>query len=67
MRDRLDKMEKSHGELQAKVNKPQPAPPLPYSDNILGIKVTATTDPPSLKNGDTLKYNAATGAFEFKP
>jgi hypothetical protein len=41
-------------------------PAQPFNDNILGIKVKATTDPSSLKDGATLVYSAATGQFEFK-
>ena len=65
LRERMDNLQKSHEELKAQQAKPQPAPALPYSDNVLGIKVKATTDPPSLQNGQTIRYNSATGAFEF--
>jgi hypothetical protein len=37
------------------------------STGLLGINIKAGTDPTSLKNGDSLRYNSATGEFEFGP
>jgi hypothetical protein len=37
----------------------------PFTTDIAGIKVNATTDPLSLQNGWTVRYNSATGQFDF--
>ena len=36
-----------------------------FNDNIGGIKVKSPTDPSTLKNGYTIRYNSKTGQFEF--
>lgn len=38
-----------------------------FTGDIQGIQIKATTDPSSLKNNYTLRYNSATGQFEFGP
>ena len=56
LRDEIQKM---------RAEKPsEPARPK-FNDNILGIKVKAVTDPSSLQNGFTLRYNSATGQLEW--
>ena len=40
-------------------------PAVPFNDNIQGIKIRATTDPSSLVNGATIRFNSSTGEFEF--
>ncbi len=35
------------------------------NSQIAGISVKSVTDPSTLKNGYTIRYNAATGQFEF--
>lgn len=37
------------------------------NDNINGVKIKGPTDSSTLKNSDTLRYNSATGEFEFGP
>jgi hypothetical protein len=54
-----------HGKLKAQAG--ASAAKQAFTGDIQGIKVKAVTDPLSLKNGWTLKYNAATGELEFAP
>jgi hypothetical protein len=36
-----------------------------FTQEIQGIQVKAVTDPSSLQNGYTIRFNSATGQFEF--
>jgi uncharacterized protein YlxW (UPF0749 family) len=36
-----------------------------FTGDIQGIKVKAVTDPSSLQNGYTIRFNSKTGEFEF--
>ncbi len=36
-----------------------------FNDNIQGLKVKAATDPSTLKDGYTLRWNAKSAQFEF--
>jgi|SRR5271166_1620486 len=39
----------------------------PFTTDLAGIKINATTDPLSLQDGWSPKYDAKTGQFVFKP
>ncbi len=57
LRDELQKMQ--GGKDSAKVEKSK------FTGDIQGIGIKAVTDSSSLQNGYTIRYNAATGQFEF--
>lgn len=57
LRDELQKMHASSTKSDS--NKPS------FTGDIQGIRVKAVTDPSSLQNGFTIRYNSASGQFEF--
>lgn len=65
MREQLEGHKKTIAELHGKI-KAQNGKKA-FTGDIQGIKVKAVTDMLSLKNGWSLKYNAATGELEFAP
>ena len=73
LRDTIDGHERTiadlHGKLKAQAGASASAGAAKhgFTGDIQGIKVKAVTDPLSLKNGWSLKYNAATGELEFAP
>ena len=58
LRDQVQKMQ-SDFKASGKPAKSQ------FTGDIQGIKVKAVTDPSSLQNGFTLRFNSKTGEFEF--
>jgi hypothetical protein len=72
----MQNLQAAHAETQKKVaeaSKPKPTPK-PFTGDIQGIPIKGATDPStttlslttgSIKNGDTLRFNSATGNFEF--
>ena len=65
LRERLDHLE---GIMRRMHSGPPGMPAQPgFVGNVQGINVKAVTDPLSLKQGWSLKYNAATGELEFGP
>jgi hypothetical protein len=67
LQDRHDKLQADHAALKAQVNTPPSGPPPgsgPTDTQLCGLKV-APIDTNSLANGATLKYNSASGNFQF--
>ena len=65
MRQSMTAMHESQQKTMAKVaSLPATAPP-GIVDNLAGVRIKVVTSPDQLTNGMTVKYNAATGQFEF--
>ena len=59
LRDQVQKMQAEKEKPAATESKK------PFTLDIAGIKVNAPTDSASLQNGMTVRYNSATGQFDF--